>query len=101
MSYTDNKKDLTDKSIMHLLSINDKISTSLIPDNKMPIFAGWELKKKLSESYNAQIDVLRMLYAGNELRESVMKMFLASDQYSFSVLSIIFKIMLRFYLPKL
>lgn len=46
-------------------------------------------------------NVLNLLYAGKELRESVLKMFLSGHHYSFSVLSIIFKMMRKFYLPKL
>jgi hypothetical protein len=74
----------------------------MMPDVKgMGVESRWEMRRRLVEAYNNTNDVLKVLYAGKELKNSVVKMFLNSHDYSFSVISIIFKMMQKFYLPKL
>jgi hypothetical protein len=74
----------------------------MMPDMKgMGVESRWEMRRRLVEAYNNTNDVLKVLYAGKELKNSVVKMFLNSHDYSFSVISIIFKMMQKFYLPKL
>ncbi len=61
----------------------------------------WEGEKRQIENFNKQLDVLEILGAGDDFKKSILKMFIDGEDYSFSVLNIIFRMTQKFYLPKL
>lgn len=60
-----------------------------------------EPKSQFQEEYNETVSILNQLYPSKKLKKYLFEMFINSDKYSFSIISSLFRQIIRYNFSKL